>query len=53
MAKINFTESQENVINHKDNNLLVFASAGSGKTAVIIEKIAQSMTYKIRSMSLV
>ena len=40
MQKIKFTKEQEQVINHKDNNLLVFASAGSGKTAVIIEKIA-------------
>lgn len=43
MAKIKFTDSQINVINHKDNNLLVFASAGSGKTAVIIQKIAEDI----------
>ena len=43
MAKINFTQSQQEVINHNGDNLLVFASAGSGKTAVIIEKIAQSI----------
>jgi len=43
MAKIDFTKSQQDVIDHKGNNLLVFASAGSGKTAVIIEKIAQSI----------
>ncbi len=40
---IKFTKSQQQVIDHKDGNLLVFASAGSGKTAVIIEKIAQSI----------
>ncbi len=43
MAEIKFTQSQQDVIEHIDNNLLVFASAGSGKTAVIIEKIAQSI----------
>ena len=43
MAKINFTKSQQDVIDHSGDNLLVFASAGSGKTAVIIEKIAQSI----------
>ncbi len=43
MAKIDFTKSQQDVIDHSGDNLLVFASAGSGKTAVIIEKIAQSI----------
>ena len=43
MAEIKFTDSQDKVISHKNNNLLVFASAGSGKTAVIIEKIAQDI----------
>ncbi len=37
---IKFTDDQKDVIKHKGDNLLVFASAGSGKTAVIIEKIA-------------
>ena len=31
MAKIDFTKSQQDVIDHDGNNLLVFASAGSGK----------------------
>ena len=43
MAKIKFTDAQEKVINHDGDNLLVFASAGSGKTAVIIQKIAQDL----------
>jgi ATP-dependent helicase/nuclease subunit A len=41
--KIKFTESQEKVISINDTNLLVSASAGSGKTATIIEKIARAI----------
>lgn len=36
---IKFTSSQQNVINNKNSNLLVSAAAGSGKTAVLVEKI--------------
>ncbi|HBB45204.1 MAG TPA: hypothetical protein DCZ34_03690, partial [Clostridiales bacterium] len=36
---VNFTEEQQQVINHKTGNLLVSASAGSGKTKVLIAKI--------------
>ena len=41
--KIEFTDSQEKVIEINDSNLLVSASAGSGKTATIIEKIAREI----------
>lgn len=41
--KIKFTKSQEEVLNINDTNLLVSASAGSGKTATIIEKIARAI----------
>lgn len=36
---VNFTEEQQQVISHKTGNLLVSASAGSGKTKVLIAKI--------------
>lgn len=36
---VNFTEEQQQVINHKTGNLLISASAGSGKTKVLIAKI--------------
>ena len=36
---VNFTEEQQQVISHKAGNLLVSASAGSGKTKVLIAKI--------------
>lgn len=39
MNKINYTKSQEEAINYFDTNLLISASAGSGKTQVLIEKV--------------
>ena len=39
MGKIEFTERQKQVINSQDKNVLVSAAAGSGKTAVLIERI--------------
>lgn len=36
----NFTRSQQNVIDFRGKNLLVSASAGTGKTTVMIERIA-------------
>lgn len=36
-----FTQDQQAVIDHKEGNLLVSAAAGSGKTAVLVERIAQ------------
>ena len=41
--KFDFTPSQKEVIEASNNNLLVSASAGSGKTATIIEKIAREI----------
>ena len=34
-----WTKEQQNVISHRDGSLLVSAAAGSGKTAVLIERI--------------
>ena len=39
MADIKYTPQQEKVLKDKSENLLVSASAGSGKTATIIQKI--------------
>lgn len=39
MADIKYTPQQEKVLTDKSENLLVSASAGSGKTATIIQKI--------------
>lgn len=39
MGKFKLTDDQKQVLESKDKNLLVSASAGSGKTATLIEKI--------------
>ena len=36
---INYTKEQLEAINFLDNNLLISASAGSGKTQVLLEKV--------------
>lgn len=41
---MNWTEEQERVITDRNHNLLVSAAAGSGKTAVLIERIAGRIT---------
>jgi len=46
MAKIKYTPSQQEVIDFRGNNLLVSAGAGSGKTTIMIERIAALMTDK-------
>lgn len=41
-----WTKEQESVINNRGSNLLVAAAAGSGKTAVLIERIIQLILDK-------
>lgn len=41
---IAFTEEQQKVITLRDRNLLVSAAAGSGKTAVLVERIIHMIT---------
>ncbi len=43
---MNWTSDQQQVINARDCNLLVSAAAGSGKTAVLVERILQMITDK-------
>lgn len=43
MANISWTPSQENAINAGDRTLLVSAAAGSGKTAVLTERIIKKI----------
>lgn len=38
---INFTEDQQRVIDTRNKNILVSAAAGSGKTAVLVERIIE------------
>ena len=40
---VQWTQEQKAVIDHRDGNLLVSAAAGSGKTAVLVERILQML----------
>lgn len=40
---VNWTPEQEQAIYEKDNNILVAAAAGSGKTAVLVERIIEKI----------
>ena len=39
MGSTKWTKEQREVIDHRNGNLLVSATAGSGKTAVLVERI--------------
>ena len=39
----NWTNKQKQVIETRDKNILVSAAAGSGKTAVLVERIIQKV----------
>lgn len=41
---VNFTPRQQQVIDLRDRNILVSAAAGSGKTAVLVERIIKMIT---------
>lgn len=41
MASVKWTTQQQKVIDSRDRNILVSAAAGSGKTAVLVERIIQ------------
>ena len=41
---VNWTSEQRKVIELRDRNILVSAAAGSGKTAVLVERIIQRIT---------
>ena len=40
---MNWTKEQEDAIYKKDSNILVAAAAGSGKTAVLVERIIEKI----------
>ena len=44
MAEVKFTDEQQSVIDARNCNILVSAAAGSGKTAVLVERIIQLIT---------
>ena len=41
---VKWTEEQRKVIDLRDRNILVSAAAGSGKTAVLVERIISRIT---------
>lgn len=47
-----WTKEQQQAIELKDRSLLVSAAAGSGKTAVLVERIIQKITSKIHPMDI-
>ena len=42
---MNWTKEQKKAIEKKDSNILVAAAAGSGKTAVLVERIINKITW--------
>lgn len=46
IMSVNWTEEQKKVIESRNRNLLVSAAAGSGKTAVLVERIIHMITDK-------
>ena len=47
---ISFTEEQKKVIELRNRNILVAAAAGSGKTAVLVERIIQMITDPVKKI---
>lgn len=45
---VNWTSEQQQVIDLRDRNILVSAAAGSGKTAVLVERIIKKLTAGTR-----
>ncbi len=46
MAEIEFTPGQLQAINDEGKNILVAASAGSGKTRVLVERVIRKIKEK-------
>ena len=46
MAKREWTDSQKQAINAKGGSVIVSAAAGSGKTAVLVERVITRITDK-------
>ncbi|MFR1112188.1 MAG: UvrD-helicase domain-containing protein, partial [Blautia sp.] len=49
---VNWTPEQRQVIQLRDRNILVSAAAGSGKTAVLVERILQMITDERRPVDI-
>ena len=51
MPKTIWTQNQQNAINSRNGTILVSAAAGSGKTAVLVERVIKRLTDKINPCS--
>ncbi len=49
---VKFTPDQQRVIDTRDSNILVSAAAGSGKTAVLVERIIRRITDETRPVDI-
>ena len=49
---ISFTEKQQEVIDERGHNVLVSAAAGSGKTAVLVERIVKMVSDSDRPVDI-
>ena len=49
---IQFTEKQTRVLEARDHNILVSAAAGSGKTAVLVERIVRMISEGERPLDI-
>ena len=49
---MDWTKEQQEVINARDCNILVSAAAGSGKTAVLVERILSRVTDPVHPMDI-
>lgn len=52
MASVKWTTQQQKVIDARDRNILVSAAAGSGKTAVLVERIIQMVIDEKRPIDI-
>ncbi len=51
MSEVKWTRDQKNAIDHSGSSLLISAAAGSGKTAVLVERIIRLITEKRRDIT--
>ena len=51
MSEVKWTNEQLNAIKEDRNNVLVAAAAGSGKTAVLVERIINKIINKVASFN--
>ncbi len=51
MSSVKWTENQKNAINARNGSVLVSAAAGSGKTAVLVQRVIDTITDKVNPIS--